>query len=108
MQKEFNKSEIFNAVTAVEYTSGGIVSKNIINRDTGNVSLFAFDEGEQLSPHSAPYDALVQVIEGTAEIKIEDQSYTLEAGESIIMPANITHSVYAADKFKMLLTMIKG
>ncbi len=95
----------FNEV--IEYSSNGIISKRILELKTGNVSLFSFDEGQRLSEHSAPFDALVQVIDGEAEITINRESHTLTAGESIIMPANIPHAVNAVNKFKMLLTMIK-
>lgn len=106
--KEFDKATIFRMGEAVEYTKGGIVSKNVLKRDTGNISLFSFDKGEQLSEHTAPFDAMVQIIEGSAEVRIDGKSYDLKAGDSIIMPANSPHAVYAKDKFKMILTMIKG
>jgi quercetin dioxygenase-like cupin family protein len=99
---------ILNFTKDVDYSIDGIVSKRILQKDTGNVSLFSFDKGQQLSEHSAPFDAMVQVLEGQAEIRIDKKPFTLEAGETIIMPANIPHAVFATEKFKMLLTMIKG
>jgi quercetin dioxygenase-like cupin family protein len=99
---------ILNFTKDVDYSIDGIVSKRILQKDTGNVSLFSFDKGQQLSEHSAPFDAMVQVLEGKAEIRIDKKPFTLEAGETIIMPANIPHAVFATEKFKMLLTMIKG
>jgi quercetin dioxygenase-like cupin family protein len=91
----------------VDYSAEGIVSKRVIQKEKGNVTLFAFDKGQKLSEHSAPFDAMVQVLEGRAEIQINRVPYLLSAGQSIIMPANIPHAVNAMEKFKMLLTMIK-
>lgn len=105
--KEFTKAEIFSFPTEIEYTQGGIVSRNVIKRPTGNVSLFAFDKGESLSEHTAPFDAMVQVVEGVANVIINGQSHTVKAGQCIIMPANIAHAVEATERFKMVLTMIK-
>jgi quercetin dioxygenase-like cupin family protein len=101
-------SKILNFSKDIEYSKEGIVSKRILEKTTGNVSLFAFDKDQRLSEHSAPFDALVQVLEGNAEITINKVPFNLSAGESIIMPANIPHAVYATEQFKMLLTMIKG
>ena len=105
--KEFIKAEVFTFPSEVDYTQGGIVSRNVIKRTTGNVSLFAFDAGESLSEHTAPFDAMVQVVEGVAHVIIDGQSHTVSAGQCIIMPANITHAVVAPEKFKMVLTMIR-
>ena len=101
-------SQILNFTNEVEYANGSVVSKAIIKKDTGNVTLFAFDKGEKLSEHSAPFDALIQVIDGTAEILIDKKPYALLKGDAIIMPANIPHAVNATERFKMILTMIKG
>ncbi|MGM0441979.1 MAG: cupin domain-containing protein, partial [Elusimicrobiota bacterium] len=91
----------------VHYQEGSIVSRTIIEKGTGSVTLFAFDAGEKLSTHSAPYDALVQIIEGTGQITIDNKKFVLEAPQAIVMPADIPHSVSAKKKFKMVLTMIK-
>jgi quercetin dioxygenase-like cupin family protein len=104
----FETAQTFRFEAKVDYSEGGIVSKRVIDRPTGNVSLFAFDKGQRLSEHKAPFDAMVQVVEGQAEIVIDGVPYKVRAGESIIMPANITHAVNAVEKFKMVLTMIKG
>ena len=104
---EFTKGSKFSFSNQVEYAKGGIVSKNVIKKSTGNVSLFAFDKGESLSEHTAPFDALAQIIEGDATITIGGRENQLFAGESIIMPANVTHAVHATSCFKMLLTMIR-
>lgn len=107
MNNEFPKAQKFNFTNEVEYSSGGIVSKNVIKRPTGNVSLFAFDKGEGLSEHTAPFDAIVQVIEGEAHIIIGGTKHHLVAGETIIMPANVPHALQAIERFKMVLTMIR-
>ena len=104
----FEPAKVFRFYEKVEYSAEGIVSKRVIDRPVGNVTLFAFDEGQRLSEHSAPFDAMAQIIEGKAEIVIDKVPYQLTAGETIIMPANITHAVNAVGKFKMILTMIKG
>jgi quercetin dioxygenase-like cupin family protein len=100
-------STIMNFSELVEYSENGIISKRILEKKTGNVTLFSFDKEQKLSEHTAPFDALIQVLEGKAEIIIGGKSYTLKAAESVIMPANISHAVNAVEKFKMLLTMIK-
>ena len=105
---EFSHSTIMDFAAKVEYSAEGIVSKRILQKEKGNVSLFAFDKDQQLSEHSAPFDALIQVLDGKAQISIDGKPYELVTGQSIIMPANIPHSVYAIEKFKMLLTMIKS
>lgn len=104
----FDTSKIIDFNKAVEYSADGIVSKQVLIKSTGNVTLFAFDKGQRLSEHSAPFDAMVQVLEGKAEVIIDQQPFHLEAGQTIIMPANIPHGVNAIERFKMLLTMIKG
>lgn len=104
----FETAQTFRFEARVDFSEGGIVSKRVIDRPTGNVSLFAFDKGQRLSEHSAPFDAMVQVVEGQAEILIDGVPHNVQTGESIIMPANITHAVNAVEKFKMVLTMIKG
>lgn len=104
----FGNSCVFRFPEKVEYSPEGIISKRVIDRPVGTVTLFSFDEGQRLSTHSAPFDAMVQVIEGSAEIVISDVSFSLGTGDSIIMPAGIPHSVTAIEQFKMILTMIKG
>ncbi len=104
---EFPKGKQFRFTSEVDYSQGGIVSKNVLKRPAGNISLFAFDKGEGLSEHTAPFDAMVQVLEGKAKIIIGGNQNDLMEGETIIMPANIPHALQATEKFKMLLTMIK-
>ena len=105
---EFEKSKIFGFSESIDYSNGGIVSKTVLKKQTGNISLFSFDKGEALSEHTAPYDAMIQVVDGRGEIIIGGESFLLSAGQTIIMPANITHAVKAVEKFKMVLTMIKS
>lgn len=104
----FEHSNVFRFSENVEYSADGIISKRVIDRPAGTVTLFSFDKGQRLSTHSAPYDAMVQVVEGKAEIVINEQPFTLGTGDSIIMPAGIPHAVNAVERFKMILTMIKG
>jgi quercetin dioxygenase-like cupin family protein len=106
--KLFATAEIMQFTQKVEYSKEGIVSKVVIDKPSGTITLFAFDSGQRLSEHSAPYDALVQVLEGEAEIIIDGKPFLLKEGDSIIMPAGIPHAVNAPDRFKMLLTMIRG
>ncbi len=91
----------------VEYQSGSVVSKTLIKKPTGTVSLFAFDKGEGLSEHAAPFDAMVVVTDGKVEISLNKKPYILSKGEMIIMPANIPHALKAMERFKMMLIMIK-
>ncbi|MBK9389844.1 MAG: cupin domain-containing protein [Bacteroidetes bacterium] len=105
---EFEKAKVFTFNGSVEYANGGIVSKTVLKKQTGNISLFSFDKGEALSEHTAPFDAMIQVVDGKGEITIGGTPYIVEAGETIIMPANISHSVKAIEKFKMVLTMIRS
>lgn len=104
----FNHSTIINYKKDIEYAGNSVVSKRVLEQKTGNITLFAFDKGQKLSEHSAPFDAMVQVMEGQVEITIDKKPYILKEGETIIMPANIPHALLAVEKFKMLLTMIKG
>jgi quercetin dioxygenase-like cupin family protein len=104
----FNHSTIINFKKDIEYASNSVVSKRVLEQKTGNITLFSFDKGQKLSEHSAPFDAMVQVVEGQVEITIDKKPYILNEGETIIMPANIPHALLAVEKFKMLLTMIKG
>lgn len=104
----FDPGTRFRFPESVEYSTDGIVSKRVIDRPSGSVTLFAFDKGQRLSTHSAPFDAMVQVVEGQAEIVIDNNPNRLGTGDTIVMPAGIPHAVNATEKFKMVLTMIKG
>jgi quercetin dioxygenase-like cupin family protein len=105
---EFERAKIFSYSGSVDYAEGAIVSKTVLKKESGNISLFAFAKGEALSEHTAPFDALIQVVDGRGEIIIDGKSYFLESGQCIIMPANIRHAVKAPEKFKMILIMIKS
>jgi quercetin dioxygenase-like cupin family protein len=105
---EFEKSTVFDLAQSVAYSNDATVSKMILKKQTGNITLFAFDAGQSLSEHSAPFDAFVMVTEGNGKIIINGTDYSLAAGQFIVMPANIPHAVQAVEKFKMMLVMIKG
>ena len=105
---EFEKAKSFSFNDIIDYAANAVISKTIIKKQTGTVTLFSFDKGEGLSEHLAPFDALVQVIDGTAEIIINGKSNMLNAGRSIVMPGNVPHAVKAVERFKMILTMIKS
>ncbi|MFY0686001.1 MAG: cupin domain-containing protein [Cyclobacteriaceae bacterium] len=99
---------IQNFAQEIAYSNDGIVSKQILKKKAGNVTLFAFDREQELTEHTSPFDALIQVLEGRATISIAGKAIHLNAGEAILLPANIPHAVQAPEKFKMLLTMIKS
>ena len=92
----------------VEYSKDSIVSKTILDKSAGTITLFAFDKGQKLSEHTTPYDAVVQVLDGNGMLTIDGQDKHVTAGEIIIMPGNVPHAVTAQEKFKMLLTMIRA
>ena len=101
------KSEILHIADLVTYNDGSVVSRQITKADAGNVTLFAFDKDQELSEHTAPFDALVHVLDGETEIRISGKSFQLKMGDAIIMPADEPHAVKALTPFKMLLTMIR-
>ncbi len=101
-------AEVAKAGELVNYQDGAVVSREILKKPTGNVTLFAFDEGQGLSEHTAPFDALVQVIEGEAEIIISGKPYRVQGGEMILMPAGQPHALKAVKAFKMILIMIRS
>ena len=107
MTESLYKAQPVAIKDAIEYASDSVVSKMLIKKEAGNLTLFAFDKGQALSEHTAPFDAAVQILDGTAEIIIGGESYILKEGEFVIMPADTPHAVKASKKFKMLLTMIK-
>jgi quercetin dioxygenase-like cupin family protein len=107
MSNSFEKASILNFAKLIDYSANGIISKRVIDRTTGTITLFSFDQGQKLSEHTAPFDALVQVIEGRAEIIIAGEKFLVNSGESIILPVGIVHAVNAVERFKMLLIMIK-
>lgn len=102
------KGKAFNLKSLAVYSEASIVSRTLAENPSGTITLFAFDEGQGLSEHTAPYDAIVQVIEGKVEISIANKSHALKEGDIIVMPANVPHKLRAVEKFKMLLSMIKA
>ena len=102
------RSNVLKTADLIEYQDDSVVSREIIKKDTGTVTIFAFDKGEGLSEHTAPFDAMVQIIDGKAEITISGNKTVLEKGEMIIMPANEPHALKALEKYKMILTMIRS
>jgi quercetin dioxygenase-like cupin family protein len=103
----FEKETIFNLEDTIEYTNGGVISKQITKSKGGNLTLFSFDKEQGLSEHKTPYDAIVQILDGETEITIGGNLHNLKKGDCIIMPANVPHALKAIERFKMLLTMIK-
>jgi quercetin dioxygenase-like cupin family protein len=97
-----------NIIDLVNYQEGSVVSRTLIKKKTGTVTLFAFDQDQALSEHTAPFDAMVYILDGKAEIIISGNSNILEKGNMIIMPANEPHALKAREQFKMMLTMIKS
>lgn len=100
--------EVRRVVDLISYQEGAVVSRIVVKRDTGSVTLFAFDTGQELSEHTAPFDALVQVLEGEAAITIAGRPHRVGTGEMILMPAHQPHALKAVSRFKMLLTMIRS
>lgn len=101
------KSQILKMAELAAYQEGSVVSRQITKAEAGNVTLFAFDTGQELSEHTAPFDALVHILDGEAEVRISGVPHILTAGDAIIMPADEPHALKAATRFKMLLTMIR-
>lgn len=99
--------QVKNLSDLVKYQENAVVSSEILKKDTGTITVFAFDKGQGLSEHTAPFDALVNIIDGRAEVSISGKLFTVKEGEMIVMPANKPHSLKAMEKFKMLLVMIK-
>ena len=102
------KSQVLKFANLAAYQEGSVVSRQITKADAGNVTLFAFDAGQELSEHTAPYDALVHILDGEAEVRISGVSHMLTAGDAIVMPADEPHALMAISRFKMLLTMIRA
>jgi len=105
---DLEPSRIYRINEMVDYAEDSIVSRTITKNDSGTVTLFAFDKGQALSEHSAPFDAIVQVLDGKVELVIGGESIIAESGETVMMPKNVPHAVNAVEKFKMQLIMIRG
>jgi quercetin dioxygenase-like cupin family protein len=116
MNKDKNKATVLQACVGhgqnlaemVEYSADSIVSKIILDKPAGTITLFAFDKGQKLSEHQTPFDAVVQIIDGTAKLTIGGKEKEVVTGQIIVMPGNVPHAVNAEEKFKMLLTMIRA
>jgi len=106
-KREGLKGKVLTLKNLVNYSDGTVASRMIISRKTGNITLFSFDENEGLSEHTAPYDAVVTILDGECEVWVAGQTYQMKEGETIIFPANVPHALSAITKFKMSLTMIR-
>ena len=100
-------AEPLAAAEGVQYAPGSVVSRTLLKTETGTLTLFAFDAGQELSEHTAPFNAVVQVLDGTASLTIGGKAVAVQAGELVLMPANVPHAVRAGARFKMLLTMFR-
>ncbi|HEY6946057.1 MAG TPA: cupin domain-containing protein [Candidatus Acidoferrum sp.] len=107
-KREIPAAEVNRLLELVNYQEGAVVSRTLVHRATGTVTLFAFDEGQGLSEHTAPFDALAHLLEGAAEIVVSGKPLLTNAGEAVLMPAHQPHSLKALTRFKMLLTMIRS
>lgn len=107
MPEDSLKARVIPLVDLVSYQKDAVVSRTVITQDTGTITLFAFDQGQGLSEHTAPFDALVYLLDGEAQITIAGNAFSLRRGEMIIMPAHKPHALKASQQFKMLLVMIK-
>jgi quercetin dioxygenase-like cupin family protein len=107
-KREMPIAEVVRLIDLVNYQEGAVVSRTLVNRTTGTVTLFAFDGGQGLSEHTAPFDALAHLLEGEAEIVVSGKPLASKAGEAVLMPAHQPHSLKALTRFKMLLTMIRS
>ncbi|MDO5665454.1 MAG: cupin domain-containing protein [Bacteroidia bacterium] len=103
----FETGKIFSMEDSIEYSSGGVISKQVIKKQSGNVTLFSFDKDQGLTEHTSPFDAMVHVLDGETEIRIAGNPHILKKGDCIIMPANHPHALHAITPFKMVLIMIK-
>lgn len=108
MAKTFDKGIVLRFQDLIDISEGGVISKQVLKNDAGNITLFSFDQGEGLTEHTSPYDALVQVLDGEVDITLSGEKISVGEGEAIILPAGVPHALFAVRKLKMLLTMIKG
>jgi quercetin dioxygenase-like cupin family protein len=105
--RNLEPSAALELASLVDYADGSVVSRTLVDKEAGTITLFAFDEGESLSEHTTPYDALVQVLDGEVTLTIGGEEVRAAAGELVLMPADVPHAVRASQRFKMLLTMIR-
>ena len=107
-EKNSLKAQAINLVSLIDYQKGAVVSRTLIDKKVGTLTLFAFDEDQGLSEHTAPFDAFIYILDGEAEVVISGKAHSVGTGEIIIMPANEPHSLKALKKFKMMLVMIRA
>ncbi|NLC71709.1 MAG: cupin domain-containing protein [Desulfuromonadaceae bacterium] len=107
-EKNATKGIPFHLTNHVDYAADSVVSKTLLKKEVGNITLFSFDAGQGLTEHTSPFDAVVHILDGEAEITIGGKTQKVRAGEMLIMPANVPHSLHAAQRFKMLLIMIRS
>jgi len=107
-KSKIQESQVLDLIKLVEYGQGAIVSRTLVENEAGTVTLFAFDADQGLSEHTAPFDALVQVLDGQGEFIIAGKSHQVGEGQLILMPANVPHAVRANRRFKMMLTMLRN
>jgi len=108
METDSTREKVLNLENLIAYQEGSVVSRTILKKETGNITLFSFDKGQGLSEHTAPFDAVVYILDGEAQVSISEDKHILEKGQMIIMPANKPHSLKAIERFKMALIMIKS
>ena len=108
MGPEAPKGEVISLAEYIQYAEGSIVSKTVVDKKSGTLTLFAFDSGQNLSEHTAPYDASVEILDGKARLVIGGETVHAGVGELVVMPAHVPHSVHADQRFKMLLIMIRS
>lgn len=99
--------DVFQLAELLDYQEGAIVSRTLVNKESVTITVFSFDAGQALSEHTAPHNAILQVIDGNASVTIEDETYEMTMGETIVLPADIPHAVHAPENFKMFLTMVR-
>lgn len=107
MSTNLGEGNVFSAVDSIQYSSNAVVSKTILKKPGGNISLFSFDAGEGLAEHSSPHEVFVYILDGSAEIIVGGKSHNVQKDDCIILPANVPHALKAEQAFKMLLVMIK-
>jgi quercetin dioxygenase-like cupin family protein len=106
--EDIPRGKSFRLLEFIDYAEGSVVSKTLVSKDTGNITLFSFDAGQGLTEHTSPFDAVVHILDGRAEIVIGGDRQVVSAGEMLIMPADVPHGLMAIERFKMLLVMIRG
>jgi len=107
-RSEIPEAQAFSLSSLVDYQVGSVVSRVVLKREKGNITIFAFDEGQGLSEHTSPFDALVQDVEGEAEVTVSGKTIALKPGDVVLLPAEKPHAVRAITRFKMALTMIRS